>query len=113
MLSILVYDNEVSKLKTPMLVVPVFEDQELLPESLKFIEPDITPPISKIKEVSNFNAREEECRSVFTNNQNLPLLVLLGAGKIDKWDIERARKFFGQAVKFAAKHKTEDRKSVV
>ena len=108
MLSILVYDDEISKLKTPMLVVPVFEDQEFLPETLKFLEADINPPISKIKEVSNFKAKEEECRSVFTNNENLPLLVLLGAGKIDKWDIERARKLFGQAVKFANKHKIQE-----
>ncbi|KPJ96563.1 MAG: hypothetical protein AMJ53_00290 [Gammaproteobacteria bacterium SG8_11] len=108
MLKILVYDDEISKLKTPLLVVPVFEDQELLPETLKFLEPDIVPSISQIKESSHFSAKEEDHRAVFTSNANLPMLVLLGAGKIDKWDMERARKFFGQSAKISSKYQVEE-----
>lgn len=108
MLNIHVYDDEISKLKSPLLVVPVFEDKELLPETLKFLEPDIIPAVMRIKEISNFAAKEEDYRTVFTRNENLPLLILLGAGKIDKWEMERARKFFGQAVKVAQKYRAEE-----
>jgi leucyl aminopeptidase len=108
MLNVIVYDDEISKLESRLMVVPVFRDQELLPEKLKFLEPDIIPTISRIKEISNFDAKEENYRSVFTSNENLPQLILLGAGKIDKWDMERARKFFGQAVRIAQKHQVEE-----
>ena len=108
MLKILLFDDEISKLKTPLLVIPVFEDQELLPETLKFLEPDIIPGISKIKESTHFNAKEEDYRAVYTSNDNLPMLVLLGAGKIDKWDMERARKFFGQSVKISNKYHVQE-----
>lgn len=108
MLNILVYDDEISKLKSLLFVVPVFEEQTPLPEMLQFLEPDIIPAMSKIQEISNFEAKEEDYRVIFTSNENLPLLVLLGAGKIEKWDMERARKFFGQAVKIAQKHKVKE-----
>lgn len=108
MLKILLFDDEITKLKTPLLVIPSFEDHELLPEPLRFLESDINPAISTIKESSHFNAKEEGYLPVFTGNNNLPMLVLLGAGKIDRWDMERARKFFGQAVKISKKYQLEE-----
>jgi leucyl aminopeptidase len=105
---ILLFDDEISKLKTPLLVIPSFENQELLPETLRFLEPDINPAISGIKESSHFSAKEKEYLAIFTGNASLPMLVLLGAGKIDRWDMERARKFFGQAIKISKKYQLEE-----
>lgn len=107
-MNIIVFDNEFSKLDTAMLVIPVFEDQETLPEELQFLDENLQPQSSKIIESSNFKGKLEDYRTAFTRRENLPLLILLGAGKVTKWTMESARKFFGRAIKIAAKLNVEE-----
>jgi leucyl aminopeptidase len=108
MLKVSVFDNEFSKLETPLFIIPVFKDQLVLSNELQFLEEAIQPGIGKIIKDSNFDAELENYRTIYALSDKLPLLILLGSGNIAKWQMENARKFFGKAVRLAQDFKVKD-----
>ena len=101
MFDISIFSDDLQRLKTPLLFVPVFEDQPELPESLKFLESSVEPSLATVMARSNFRGKLEECLIVFPRKEEIPVLALLGAGKVVEWDIEHARRWFGATVKEA------------
>jgi len=108
MLKVSVFDNEFLKLETPLFIIPVFKDRLLLPDELQFLEEAIQPGSEKIIKDSNFDGELEKYRTIYTISDKLPLLIMLGAGNIAKWQMENARKFFGKAIRLAQDFKVND-----
>ncbi|RMG61595.1 MAG: leucyl aminopeptidase [Calditrichaeota bacterium] len=101
MFKIRIFSDDLSRLKTPLLFVPVFQDQLALPESLRFLEAALEPGLETAMDRASFQGKLEETLILFPRTDQIPVLVLLGAGKVVEWDIEHARRWFGATVKVA------------
>ncbi len=86
---------------SPLLVVPFFTDNTTLPEELTFLEKHFAPSFSNILVKPKFEAKLNQTRFIYTRHPNWPLLVLVGAGKINEWDLEKARQVWGKAIAVA------------
>ncbi len=100
-MDIRLYTSDFDQLQTPLLIIPVFSDDRKLPDGLSFLEPEIFPPLNELFTREKFDAKLNRKRFVHTRHPGYPLIVLLGAGKINEWDLEKARQWWGTTVGIA------------
>ena len=85
-----------------MLCVPVFEREFRLPSFLSdFFSEGTDIPENLVK--LNFTGKLEEYCAFASAGGSWRVIVFLGAGRREKWDLECARKLYGRAVRIAAK----------
>jgi len=95
-------------LTTSLLIVPVFSDQKRFPGGLAFLKEHIHPAIEEIMNKPGFEAKLNQKRWVDTTYSGYPTVCLLGAGKINEWDMEKARQLWGEAIQAAKALKVKD-----
>ncbi len=90
------------KVKGEMLCIPVFENEFRFPSFLSDFFPagtDIPENLVKM----NFTGKLEKHCAFASVGDSWRIIVFLGAGRREKWNLESARKLFGRAVRIAAK----------
>ncbi len=96
MVNVRIFQQPVSRLKTDVFIVPVFEEEPVIRESVWEIVQPLAPTIESFLQASHFEPKLEHFRLIPTTSNKIPLIALLGCGKVDEWDIEKARCVFGK-----------------
>ncbi|RQW03988.1 MAG: leucyl aminopeptidase [Calditrichaeota bacterium] len=77
------------------------------PEKLAFLEKCISPePVEMIKRFSPDRMFNQHI-TLYTNHKNFPVIVFAGAGKVNEWDLEKARQLWGGYIKTAYEMRKE------
>ncbi len=100
-LDVRAFTEKFDQISAPVLVVPFFSDQESLPGELQFLQDHLVLPFSSILTRPRYEAKLNQTRYLYTRHPNLPLVVLVGAGNINEWDMEKARQVWGKAIAIA------------
>ena len=93
--------EQLSKLETGVLIIPVFSDTKKLPESLNFLRKHLNSPVDKLLTDSHLDWKLNQKMVLYTQYSHIPVVVLMGAGKQAEWDYENARQFWGQVIQAA------------
>ncbi len=96
MVTVTVSRQQLESCKCDLLILPVFEEQPLFRETPARFLNHLLPEAEKLLTVSHFSPRVEAVRILPTGNNSVPLIAVLGCGKIDEWDMEKARRVFGK-----------------
>jgi leucyl aminopeptidase len=104
-MKIKIFKEPVERIKTPLLIVPLFSDEIKIPVQLHFLKKYIQPGMETIFTQSNFKGKSSENLAIYLNHISIPMLVFLGLGKRDEWSLENARVAFGNAVKIVQSKK--------
>jgi leucyl aminopeptidase len=90
-------------LDTPLLALPVFQDEELTPDAVA-VDAALAGAVSRVRERGDFRARPDESLLLYPTAAGGPQRVLLvGLGKRETLDLERVRRVLGTAVRQAEK----------
>lgn len=104
-MKIKIVKQPVERIKTPLLIVPLFSDEVKIPGQLHFLKKFIQPDIETIFKRSNFEGKTSENLAIYLNHIGIPVLVFLGLGKREKWSLENARVAFGNTVEIVQSKK--------
>ncbi len=107
-MEIKLYTSEIEQRGTALMAVPVFEDNRNLPEKLRFLAEAVSPSAAEIFRKAGFEAKLNQKILLHPQNDFFPLIVCLGAGKVNEWDLEKSRQWWGNAVGAARSVKTDN-----
>lgn len=97
--------NNFEAIKTDILAIPVFEDIEKIPDNLSFLPQPELMLLKQIKGHDRFTAKLNHKLLIPTRNDNIPYIALVGMGKVNDWDLEKARQVAGNVIKIAQEQK--------
>ncbi len=101
MVSVSIYRQSLQQLKTGMLVVPVLEDELKIPRPVTDWLQAHNIFLSELLRTTHFSGKLESHRLIPTGLADIPILICLGMGKLNDWDMEAARRYFGKVVHLA------------
>ena len=107
MVNVRVSQQPLSKLKCDLLIIPVFDETPRIRESIARELQSQVPNLETALQASHFEPKLEHYRVIPTTSGELPLVAVLGCGKVDEWDIEKARCVFGKIVAIARELKID------
>ncbi len=89
---------------TPLLAVAVFQDEEALPPAVARFDEALGGTIRRARSSGDLTGRTEDALVFYLREEGGPeRLLVLGAGRAEKYDIERVRRVVGRAVREAEK----------
>ncbi len=106
-MEIIIHREKLEAQSVPVLYIPVFEDMKRIPGKLSFLEDKMSP--SPNEAIGRFTSGKmfDQHLTLYSNHENFPVVVLAGAGKINEWNVEKARQLFGGLIKSTRKMKEE------
>lgn len=91
-----------AQLDTPLLALPVFQDEALAADAAA-VDEALDGAVSRVRERGDFRARPDEALLLYPSAGGPERVLLVGAGKRDALDLERVRRMLGTAVREAEK----------
>ncbi len=96
-----VTQTPLTSLKTDLLIIPVFDETPRFHAPIQALFKQLLPNAEQLLEQSQFSPKLERYRLLPTGQKSIPLVAFLGCGKVDDWDIEKARMGFGKIFQIA------------
>ncbi|MEJ2636197.1 MAG: leucyl aminopeptidase [Calditrichia bacterium] len=96
-MEIKLYTSGIEQCRAALLAVPVFEDSRNIPGKLEFLAASVISSVTDIFRKSGFEAKFNQKILLHTQNDSFPLVACLGAGKVNEWDLEKSRQWWGNA----------------
>ncbi len=102
-LDVRVARTSVDDLRTPMLVVQLFERDDAPAGALAALDEKLGSPIRRVLERGDFAGKKDETLVLYPASADAPVerILLVGAGKAEDFTVERIRRAVGQAVRQA------------
>ncbi|NOX36381.1 MAG: leucyl aminopeptidase [Calditrichaeota bacterium] len=107
MISISVDRRPLQQLKTGVMFIPVLQDELKIPEPIEAFLNARKLFIREWLQASHFSGKLENYRLLPTGRSEFPFLVCLGMGKLNDWDMEAARRYFGKVIHIARELKMD------
>jgi leucyl aminopeptidase len=96
-----VYSSAFEQVSGGVLMLPVWSSDRSIPDALQFLNKQMIPPIEQVLTHPGFEAKLTQKRVLYTSHPNFPVVVLLGTGKREEWNLETARELWGGFVTVA------------
>lgn len=107
-MKISIHKESFEKVKTDMLFLPVFREMKQLPAALGFLDKYFVPSFDVLHSRIFEEEKADKKISLYTTHSGFPLISLVGMGRSDQWNLEKARQLWGSFVRMSREQKIKN-----